>query len=234
MFYKNKDAMNENFQSSNNPQHQTQKSHYPAHNSSQNVNISSQQQTPISNVVNPYAPESNQYVSQSNPPFQQSGHYAQNQVSSFPSQYNYNSQNIHVGQNSPSEQGDKLDMAQIKEKRYLQSKFRRICADDVNILPLKERKKINYCRFGSSLANVGFFVYFIFKFNNVYLTSLTNREKVRKGLFTLFLFFAINTPFNAYIDIQAMRSFNHLFQGLTNEEIKQKLVELDKKALKII
>ena len=112
------------------------------------------------------------------------------------------------------------------------SKFQYICKDNHDLLPGKHRRKVKVVSAVSSVLNVGYFIWFIFKMQSI--MTLPMRERLKKSAPYIFIFFFMNLPFSLYIQKEYSKGFNSLFAGMSNDEIKIKLMEYDKKTLRII
>ena len=222
MFYNNKNIPDQINKNLNNDMHFNQ-SFNPSNTSNQNMNIQNQYHPPTSTKVNPNNPPISPQVTQASTIFNKMDFSNQNpqnlveNTSPFSSHLLPNDQKLVLG---------------VDHK--LRMKFNQLSVYDPKINTPKEAMKINICKFTSSILNIGFFVLIIFKFKQAYLESLTKNQKIKLGFQTLFLLMIINTPFNIYVRFQTEKSFNKLFSGMTEQEIEQRIKELDKKIIKII
>ncbi len=181
-----------------------------------NLNVPPTSLLPPQQNTNPYVAQGNHYPS----PYQQVNPNAAYPAGMIPGQNNF-------------DPNDPIVKAKI-ERTKLQYKYRKLCFDQPNLMISKERFKLKTLLFLQSLANVSYFIYFIFKFNTVYLQSLSSFQKVKKSLTFVGIFMLINLPFTHYEGQIVTKSFNSKFHNLSNEEISTIIKELDKQNLKIV
>ncbi len=178
-----------------------------------NYNVPPTSILPPQQNITAYNPQGNHYPS----PYQQVNPYAMNTAESNLSQRNmFEKNNLK------------------KERMMLKTKYKKLCTDHPNLMNSEDRLKLKTTMFFQSLVNVSYFIYFIFKFNSVYLQTLTNSEKMKKTFKFFGIYMLINLPFMSYEDSIINKSFNNKFHGLSEPEIRTMLNDLDKSSLKII
>lgn len=139
--------------------------------------------------------------------------------------------------NNPNENQNILNSLNTtigKERIKLMNKFSRLCHENPNLLDSGEKYRYKISQFFESCFNIGYFVYFIFKFNTVYLQSLSKTEKIKKSFKFLAILFLINTPFKIYQDLVISRQYKRNFNDMDNEQVAKILNDLNKQAIRII
>lgn len=168
------------------------------------------------------------------PPQQNNNPYV-SQANYYPSPYQQITPNGNYPANTIPNSSDLFQLnPQAIERRKLEFRYRRLCLEQPNILTSKERLKLKVSLFSQSAANVLYFIFFIFRFNSVYLQSLSGKEKLGKSLKFLGVFMLINIPFMKHQNHIITKNYNNKFHNLSFEEIDTIIKEHEKQNLKII